>query len=49
VTPDALADVAVYHYYPSLEQVRAWLGQAGLAIEEQGKGNGYAHFVVRNS
>ena len=49
VTPDALADVAVYHYYPSLEQVRAWLGQAGLAIEEQGTGNGYAHFVVRNS
>jgi SAM-dependent methyltransferase len=42
-----LADVAVYHYYPSLEQVRAWIGQAGLAIEEEGAGNGYEHFVVR--
>jgi hypothetical protein len=41
------ADVAVYHYYPSLEQVWAWLGQAGLAIEEEGTGNWYEHFVVR--
>lgn len=42
-----LADKAVYHYYPSLEQVRTWIGQAGLAIEEEGTGNGYEHFVVR--
>ncbi len=42
-----LADKAVYHYYPSLEQVRAWIGQAGLVIEEEGTGNGYEHFVVR--
>lgn len=42
-----LADKAVYHYYPSLELVRAWIGQAGLAIEEEGTGNGYEHFVVR--
>jgi SAM-dependent methyltransferase len=41
-----LADKAVYHYYPSLEQARAWLVQAGLAIEEEGVGNGYAHFVA---
>jgi SAM-dependent methyltransferase len=47
------ADSAVYHYHPSLEQVRIWLSQAGLAIEEEGKGkgdehwNGYEHFVVR--
>jgi SAM-dependent methyltransferase len=47
VVPGELADVAVYHYYPSLEQVRAWIGQAGLVIEEQGTGNWYAHFVVR--
>jgi cyclopropane fatty-acyl-phospholipid synthase-like methyltransferase len=40
-------EVAVYHYYPSLEQVRAWLDQAGLAVEEQGTGNGYEHFLVR--
>jgi SAM-dependent methyltransferase len=42
-----LASLAVYHYYPSPEQVRAWLGQAGLAIEEEGTGNGYEHFVAR--
>ena len=38
---------AVYHHYPSLEQVQAWIAQAGLAIEEEGTGNGYEHFVVR--
>jgi SAM-dependent methyltransferase len=42
-----LAAKAVYHYYPSLEQVRTWISDAGLAIEEEGTGNGYAHFVVR--
>lgn len=52
--PDGeLADKAVYHYHPSLEQVRTWLSQAGLAIEEGGTGSGsehwygYEHFVVR--
>jgi cyclopropane fatty-acyl-phospholipid synthase-like methyltransferase len=47
LVPGELADVAVYHYHPSLEQVRAWLAQAGLAIVEEGTGNGYEHFVVR--
>jgi hypothetical protein len=42
-----LFDVAAYHYCPSLEQVRVWVGQAGLAIEEEGRGSGYDHFVVR--
>jgi SAM-dependent methyltransferase len=46
VVSGELADKAVYHYYPSLEQVRAWIGQAGLAIEEEGTGNGYEHFVL---
>ena len=40
------ADEAAYHYCPSPEQVRAWIGQAGLVIEEQGRGNWYEHFVV---
>ena len=44
--PEELFDVAAYHYLPSLSQVRAWIGQAGLAIEEEGTGNGYEHFVV---
>ena len=42
-----LSDPAVYHYHPSLEQARAWIGQAGLVIEEEGTGNGYEHFLVR--
>jgi len=41
------ADEAAYHYCPSLEQVRAWIGQAGLVIEEEGTGNWYEHFIVR--
>ncbi|HEX5942982.1 MAG TPA: class I SAM-dependent methyltransferase [Anaerolineales bacterium] len=42
-----LADVAVYHYYPSVEQVKEWIEQAGLVIEEKGTGNGYDHYMVR--
>lgn len=45
--PVDLADRAVYHYYPPLEQVRAWIDQAGLAMEEEGMGSGYHHFVAR--
>jgi cyclopropane fatty-acyl-phospholipid synthase-like methyltransferase len=53
MVPDDLGDSAVYHYHPSLEQVRTWLSQARLAIDEEGTGTGYegwegyAHFVVR--
>jgi SAM-dependent methyltransferase len=55
MVPDDLGDSAVYHYHPPLEQVRTWLDQAGLVIEEEGKGpgdeewNGYEHFVVRKT
>ncbi len=41
------ADEAAYHYCPPLEQVRAWIGQAGMVIEEEGTKDWYAHFVVR--
>ena len=41
------ADIAVYHYYPTLEKVREWIDQAGLAIEEEGAGSGFRHFLVR--
>ncbi len=44
-----LADSAVYHFYPTLEQAREWIDQAGLATEEQGFGSGYHHFLVRKS
>jgi len=42
-----VTDVSVYHYCPSLEQVRTWIDQAGFEIEEEGTGNEYEHFVVR--
>ncbi len=42
-----LAGLAAYHYYPSNEQVCEWYGQAGLVIEEEGMGDGYAHFLAR--
>jgi SAM-dependent methyltransferase len=45
--PGDPADVEVYHYYPSPEQVRHWLEEAGLGVEAEGTGNGYHHFVVR--
>jgi hypothetical protein len=45
--PDDVSDRAVYHYHPSLEQVRAWIDQAGLVIEEEGAGSELHHFVVR--
>jgi len=45
--PKDLAGAAAYHYYPSLEQVRTWLGEAGFMIEEEGTGNGYEHFLAR--
>jgi 2-polyprenyl-3-methyl-5-hydroxy-6-metoxy-1,4-benzoquinol methylase len=41
------SDIAVYHYYPPLEQVRAWIEQLGFKLEEEGTGNGYEHFLVR--
>ncbi len=45
--PGELAGLAVYHYYPSMEQVRAWIDQAGFALEEEGTGSDYVHFLVR--
>ena len=44
----ALADLEVYHYYPALDQVRAWLKQEGLGIEEEGTGLWYQHFLARS-
>jgi 2-polyprenyl-3-methyl-5-hydroxy-6-metoxy-1,4-benzoquinol methylase len=45
--PDELTDRAVYHYYPPLKKVREWINQAGFAVEEEGAGSGFHHFVVR--
>jgi cyclopropane fatty-acyl-phospholipid synthase-like methyltransferase len=39
----------VYHYYPSLEQVREWVRQAGFSILEEGEGDMYHHFLMRKA
>lgn len=39
----------VYHFYPSLEQVREWVQTAGLTILEEGEGDGYHHFIMRKA
>jgi len=39
----------VYHYYPSLEQVRIWVRQAGFTVLEEGEGEGYHHFLLQKS
>jgi 2-polyprenyl-3-methyl-5-hydroxy-6-metoxy-1,4-benzoquinol methylase len=37
----------VYHYYPSMRQVRQWLLEAGFKLVEEDEGDGYHHFLVR--
>ncbi len=44
--PAEIADPAVYHFYPSLDQVRGWIAAAGLLIQEEGDGGGYHHFLT---
>jgi 2-polyprenyl-3-methyl-5-hydroxy-6-metoxy-1,4-benzoquinol methylase len=40
-------DHTVYHYHPSMEQVRVWSDQAGLSIEEEGIWDEYVHILAR--
>jgi SAM-dependent methyltransferase len=42
-----LADSAVYHYYPQLDQVCTWVTEAGFRVEEEGTGSGYQHYIAR--
>jgi SAM-dependent methyltransferase len=42
----------LYHYYPTMDQVRAWLAQAGFAVEEEAEGPwddecAYHHVLAR--
>jgi SAM-dependent methyltransferase len=37
---------AGYHYYPSMDQVRNWLTQAGFTIKEEAENDDYHHFLV---
>ncbi len=36
-----------YHYYPDLDQVRTWTGEAGFTSLKETEGDGYAHFLIR--
>ena len=50
-----LEDYRLYNYNPSLQNVRNWINQAGLIIEEEGTGPWntgkhvyqYEHFIMR--
>jgi SAM-dependent methyltransferase len=42
-------DETVYHYYPSAEQVEAWLHAAGFKRVREGEGDGYRHLIVRKA
>ena len=37
----------VYHYYPSVEQVREWLQHVGFDGRYEGEGDQYQHFIVQ--
>lgn len=39
----------VYHYYPTMDQVRGWLEQSSFIIVEEGEGDGYHHFIARRA
>lgn len=38
-----------YHYYPLIEQVRAWTLAARFNIIEEAVGDDYHHFIVRRA
>jgi 2-polyprenyl-3-methyl-5-hydroxy-6-metoxy-1,4-benzoquinol methylase len=35
-----------YHYYPRIEQVRAWLANAGFVVRQENVGDGYHHVIA---
>jgi cyclopropane fatty-acyl-phospholipid synthase-like methyltransferase len=39
-------DGSVYHYYPSMQQVKEWIRQAGFDFVEEGDGDDYYHLIV---
>jgi 2-polyprenyl-3-methyl-5-hydroxy-6-metoxy-1,4-benzoquinol methylase len=47
--PDEVAHNAVYRFYPPVEQIRAWIEQARLAIIEEGHGSMVHHFITRRN
>jgi len=39
----------VYHYYPSVQQVKEWIRHAGFDLTEEGEGDSYHHFIDRKA
>ena len=38
-----------YHYYPTLEQVRAWISQSSFTLLAEDEGDEYQHFLVQQT
>ena len=38
-----------YHFYPTVEQVRRWMEEAGWVIESEDVGSGYRHFLGKKA
>jgi hypothetical protein len=36
-----------YHYYPRIEQVKAWVQLAGFRLMDETAGEAYHHFLVQ--
>jgi cyclopropane fatty-acyl-phospholipid synthase-like methyltransferase len=42
-------DEEVYHYYPTAQQVKEWIRQAGFDLVEEGDGDSYRHLIARKA
>jgi ubiquinone/menaquinone biosynthesis C-methylase UbiE len=47
VVPGEYVKAGGYHFYPALDQVRAWLSAAGFTLVEDIEGDGYQHLLAR--
>jgi SAM-dependent methyltransferase len=47
VVPGEYVKAGGYHYYPALDQARAWLASAGFTVVEDVEGDGYQHMLAR--
>lgn len=53
IVPGEWAPEGRYHYYPKMEQVRAWLATAGFSVLEEAQGSSaddpYHHFLTQGT
>ncbi len=43
------ANDEIYHYYPTMDQVREWIKESASDLVEEGEGDGYHHFIMRKT